>query len=133
MRGRHDKRALLFLDGFDVLLRDRGQATGLVLDFLDHAELVQLIKTFLSFSAGRLLNGIRQRRNPLPEDLRLKPIQALTTFALELDFAVRKSRKGRQHAKKEKARRVQQMTKLRQKAVRRAAFSSLPLPSGGRG
>jgi hypothetical protein len=34
---------------------------------------------------------------------------------------MRKTREGRQHAQKGKARRVQQMTKLRQKAVRRAA------------
>jgi hypothetical protein len=46
--------------------------------------------------------------------------------------AMRKTRKGRQHAQKGKARRVQQMTKLRQKAVRRTALSSLPSPSGGR-
>jgi len=45
---------------------------------------------------------------------------------------MRKTRKGRQHAQKGKARRVQQMTKLRQKAVRRTALSSLPSPSDGR-
>jgi hypothetical protein len=48
----------------------------------------------------------------------------LAFFAsLLLINAMRKTRKGRRHAQKGKARRVQQMAKLRQKPVRRAALS----------
>jgi hypothetical protein len=49
---------------------------------------------------------------------------AVISSALEFNFAMRKTRKGRQLAQKAKARRIQQMTRLRQKAVRQAALSS---------